>query len=500
MKKNPNSFQKIDFFLLGIILLIGFILRLYKINIPLADLHSWRQADTAAVARNFIRNGIDLLHPQFDDLSPNQSTAGLENPNGWRMVEFPIYNAIFAFFYKNFPQLSLVVWGRLTTIFFSLILTSVIYFLVLKEINRIAALFSAFVYAVFPFFVFFSRVVLPETTALSFSFLSILFLYLTFKPIENCTTKKKTKLIIKTNYFLYFLSIIFMALSILIKPTVIFYLLPPLFIFISLFKTKLVKNPLFYLYFILVFIPFFLWRQYIKNFPEGIPPSDWLFTSVNTYEGLKNIFFKPAFFRWIFFERINNLILGGYMTFFLLLGLLTKRQNLFIHSIILSAFLYLFTFQGGNVQHEYYQTIILPAIALSIGLGVETLLKKNNIFFSNFINIPIIILIFTLSFFFSYYKVKDFYYYPPELPQIASIINELTSPEDKIITDRSGDTTLLFLADRKGAPSIYKDPEELKKIGYRYLTTTNKDTIEKLKIEKKYQIIFENNYFALFKL
>ncbi|MGB9707247.1 MAG: glycosyltransferase family 39 protein [Microgenomates group bacterium] len=499
MKDQKNQWQKIDFLILGILLFIGFVLRIYKINIPLADLHSWRQADTAAVARNFVKDGIDLLHPRFDDLSANQSAAGLENPQGWRMVEFPIYNAIFAFLYKTFPQLSLVVWGRLTTIFFSLILISIIYYLALKEIGRVAAVSSAFVYTLFPFFVFFSRVILPETTALSFSFLSIFFLYLSFKK-ENLINKKKNKEIIKTHYPLYFLAILFMSFGLLVKPTVIFYLLPPLVIFISFFKKKVVRNPFFYLYFILVFIPLFLWRQYIKNYPEGIPPSDWLFTSVNTSEGLKNIFFKPAFFRWIFFERINNLILGGYLTFFFFLGILTKRKNFLIHSIILSMFFYLFTFQGGNVQHEYYQTIILPAIALAVGAGVDTLINKKAIFVSSLITVPVTISVFALSLFFSYYKVKDFYYFPPELPQIALVINELTKPEDKIITDRSGDTTLLFLSERKGAPSIYKDPEQLKKIGYRYLVTTNKETIEKLKNERKYQIVFENNYFVLFRL
>ena len=36
-----------------IILLLGFGVRLYKITSPIADWHSWRQADTASVTRNF---------------------------------------------------------------------------------------------------------------------------------------------------------------------------------------------------------------------------------------------------------------------------------------------------------------------------------------------------------------------------------------------------------------------------------------------------------------
>ena len=116
--------KKLDYFILSTILIIAFIFRLYQINTPLADLHSWRQADTASVARNYVKNGIDLFHPVYDDLSNVQS--GIDNPNGYRMVEFPIYNAIVAILYKIFPIFTLEIWGRLTTVIFSLIIISII--------------------------------------------------------------------------------------------------------------------------------------------------------------------------------------------------------------------------------------------------------------------------------------------------------------------------------------------------------------------------------------
>ena len=54
--KNNRNFKKKDWLILFLILFLALILRLYKIDIPLADFHSWRQADTAAVARNFLRS------------------------------------------------------------------------------------------------------------------------------------------------------------------------------------------------------------------------------------------------------------------------------------------------------------------------------------------------------------------------------------------------------------------------------------------------------------
>ena len=205
-----NRFRKIDVVILGCILAVALIFRLYKITAPLSDSYSWRQADTAAVARNFVRNGFTLFEPHYDDLSSIQS--GAENPTGLRFVEFPLYNAMFAGLYSLLPLVSIEVYGRLVTIFFSLLIIAIIYYLLLKEHSRLSACMGAMIYSIFPAFVFFSRVVLPETTAVAFSFLAMLFLYWW----QN--QKKGHKALI-----LFILSLVCYAVSILIKPTAVFY-------------------------------------------------------------------------------------------------------------------------------------------------------------------------------------------------------------------------------------------------------------------------------------
>ncbi len=484
--QQPNRFKLLDAVILFIIIVIAVAFRLYKINTPLADLHSWRQADTAAVTRNYVRNGVDLLHPRYDDLSSNQT--GMENPQGYRYVEFPLYNALVAEAYTYFPVVDLVQYGRLTSVFFSLFIIAILYYLSLKESSRITAIIAAGVYATFPFFVFFSRVILPETTSLSFIFISIFFLY-----VWSGTKRKKL------GFVYLILSMVTFAVSLLLKPPAIFYGIALLAMFIKKYKIGFLKNPFFYAFFILAGIPLGLWRIYMLKYPEGIPPNTWLITSVNTYQGLQSIFFRPAFFRWIFFERLNNYILGGYLTFFLVLGAIVKQKRYILYSILLSALTYLFVFQGGNVQHEYYQTFILPAVALFVGIGTAYVLEQREHFISPFITYPLVLVLFALSLFFSFYNVRGYYDYPPELPQIANIVKTITDPTDKIVTDREGDTTLLYLMDRKGAPSIYRDPPELKKLGYKYLVTLNQPEIQKLKGEN-YQVVFENNTFTMFAL
>src|SRR3989338_9766527 len=98
-------------FLLVSILLIAFFARMYRVTGSIADWHSWRQADTAAVARNFDKFGFTPFLPSYDDLSSVQS--GKENPRGYRLVEFPLYQTVGYFSFKLFSSFSLEICLRL---------------------------------------------------------------------------------------------------------------------------------------------------------------------------------------------------------------------------------------------------------------------------------------------------------------------------------------------------------------------------------------------------
>ena len=45
---------------------LGFMARAATIHSPLFDFHSWRQADTATISRNFVRENFNPLYPQID--------------------------------------------------------------------------------------------------------------------------------------------------------------------------------------------------------------------------------------------------------------------------------------------------------------------------------------------------------------------------------------------------------------------------------------------------
>ena len=66
------------------------------------------------MAQLYVINGIDLLHPRYQDLSNIQS--GKDNPMGWRMVEFPLYQGVAAMLALGMPSVSVDVWLRLISI------------------------------------------------------------------------------------------------------------------------------------------------------------------------------------------------------------------------------------------------------------------------------------------------------------------------------------------------------------------------------------------------
>ena len=86
-----------------------------------------------SIADNFIKNGINMLYPTYDDISSIQS--GIDNPKGLRMVEFPIVNAFTAgiILLGNLQQQEVLV-GRLVSVFFSIMALLGIYY-VGKELS-----------------------------------------------------------------------------------------------------------------------------------------------------------------------------------------------------------------------------------------------------------------------------------------------------------------------------------------------------------------------------
>src|SRR5690606_17645264 len=129
----------------------------------------------------------------------------------------------------------------------------------------------------------------------------------------------------------------------------------------------------------------------------------WLFN-----EG--NIRFKGAFFYWIFGERISKLILGYVGVTLLFMGIFRRNAEKFILplSFLLSALLYVTVMARGNVQHDYYQILILPTIALFMGRGVGFIFTLENRV-NRIIGVAMVVCITALTLSLSWYYIRDYF-------------------------------------------------------------------------------------------
>lgn len=450
--QNLKSNNKLLTFVLLLILFIGaFVVRLYRFNSPIADWHSWRQADTSAVSRNFVKNGFDILHPTFEDIS--NVPSGLDNPKGYRFVEFPIYNILQASGYTFIGKITLEEWGRLVTIIMSLFSTLFIFLLAKKYIGKVGGAFAAGFFAFLPYSIYYSRVILPDPSMVTATLACIYF-------FDRYASSKNVKGFI----WLLFALLSGMA-ALLLKPYAAFFFLPLLVIAWDSWKWGLFKKPLLYGAALIVGIPLIWWRLWMRQFPEGIPVSDWLFNG-------GNIRFTGAFFYWIFAERISKLILGYWGAVIIMMAFLSKKKSLlFISSFVVSSLLYVTVIARGNVQHDYYQILIIPSLAFLFGLGADALLSQ---FDNKKMGIGILVASSVFMLMFGWYQVRDYFNINnPSIVVAGKVADSILPKNAKVIALLDGDTSFLYQTNRQGWASLEKDVPVMVQMGADYLILAN---------------------------
>ncbi len=540
---------------------LAFFVRLYRINYPLADWHSFRQVDTASVTREYVKNGIDILHPKYHDLSNVQSGSrtnigfyrtflislekyptlhrtyhqinGIrktitspvtniflpqseqkseeteptptdlpDNVDGWRMVEFPFINAGIAVILRIFPQLPLVPTSRFVSVLFSIGTLFFLYKFVKDLSGKNVAFISALTFAVLPYSIYYSRAILPEPGMLFFSMFSIW--------AFNSWLQSRNKV-----FFLY--SVTGFALALLLKPFVLFILPVYLALFLQKTKFNLLKLLSLGLFLIFSIIPLYYWRKWIQAFPSGIPASDWLYNS-------NGILFRPSWFYWLGYQRITKLFLGYFGLIFLMLSFiplsLSKVKNFKIKELIkrfitssyfiliswwLGILGYFVIIATGNVQHDYYQNLLLPLICWSVGIGSLHTHKILEKFFQNkkllSINMSVIgvVILYVLMIQQSWGQVAGYFNVNRwDYVEAGKFVDDSTPSDAKIIAPALGDTTFLFQTNRTGWP-VGSNIDQKIANGANYYVTVNYDD-EARELEQKYEVVEKNKDFLLLKL
>lgn len=480
MKKNIIS----SWFLAGVlaIALLTIGLRSYKLTAPIADWHSFRQVDTAAVARYFVKFGMNPLRPRYEDLSNIQS--GKDNPFGYRMVEFPVYQMLAVALRGLSHSISLDIWLRIVTISASVGTAILLIFLMKTLINPYVGLLSGLTYAILPYSMYYGRVTLPDTLA---SFFAVAGVY-TLLVVPVGTGKREN--------LVFLSSMLLSALALLTKPTAGFLLLPIPYILYRKYGLSISFILRACVYGLIALVPFYLWRQWILHFPEGIPASDWLFNK-------GDIRFKGAWFYWLFSQRIGSLILGYWGLVPLGIGLMMpaeKKEGWTLRLLLFGGLMYLIVFASGNVQHDYYQIMLLPWISLYVGKGLWYMVTNRS--FSRLMAIVIAITCIGFASAFSWYTIHTYYWINrPEILEAGAKADAILPKDAKVIAPYNGDTTFLYATNRQGWPLGFDIDQKIKMGATAYVTVSPTDSDWETKtLAETYTVLVRNDKFAIIDL
>ena len=404
---------------ISFLLSLAFCLRIYNVQSPILGVHSWRQADTAAMARNFYENGYNFFYPQID-------WGG--NLTGYCQTEFPIYSFFIAILYKFFGVHESI--GRLVSISFSLVAIYFLYKLCLEITgNKKLAFWSSFFYTIIPTNIYYSRTFQPESLVLMSAISGT---YFFCKWIKSDQKK----------YF--FISSLLICLACLVKVVPAFYLFLPLtYLAWQKFKYKMFSNLNLYLYASIIIIPTFAWyfhsyqvaNEYGLSFGFGSERFGWNFQRLGvTFEQI------------IYFIAVRHLLILGFIA--MIFGIFCKREKeeeIFFDLLFVSNILYILIFANLNSFHEYYQLCFLIPASIYMGKAFTRFAYSRV-----WINIILVVFVLAGSLFYSIEYMAKENSSGSELFELAQIIKQNVPKDSLIVATTGNDPTLLYLSDRKG--------------------------------------------------
>lgn len=337
------------YLLLGLIV-ISLPYRFYNFTFPLLDSNFFRQTQTATIALNFYKSGINLLRTELDIFG-----LGKER---YLTLEFPLYQAIVSLFYKIFFVSD--IWGRTITIISGYIAALYLYkLIILLTGRRQIAFLTTFFFLFTPLNIFYLRSVMIDP------FVVMLLLIGTYYGCLWITNKSVLNFVIGT---------IFLSLGFIHKGLYGPFWLLPLVIY-SIKKAGYKDRLILRLCLILFpLMALFLWQNHVNRtnslfgheyFTTGnISHLEWNFGSLEERLVLK-----------VWVTRIRMLVNGIFLKpglIFFLVGLFYVRKydrNNFLFYWLVSQILY-FVILFRIQQHTYYQLIMIPAISAVTGIGL----------------------------------------------------------------------------------------------------------------------------------
>ena len=414
---------------------IGFVVRIPRLNDSIYERFSFRQTQTAFGIRYFANESLNPLNAQVPVLGPP-----------WKIpMEFPLFQLIAALPSK-YLRIDEAISGRISaTVFF--LLSSILLFLILQQTNgKSIARISLPIFLLTSFSLEWGSAVLIDWLSVALT-LSGIYLIIVHKKLNS---NFSLKLILALAVFI---------LASLTKVTTTVPWIIAFVLFTNSKTKKLMDKKSFTITSLLFlsYIPFMYWNTIANRIKSENP-----FTGFLVSDAMNNWNFGSVRQRllpnnyFVIFERIDNLIIGS--TFYLIViitvvALIKQIDLTFFNFYLFTSLFSVAIFFNLYLVHDYYLIAIYPAIiamlSIILGSGLELLLKNQKYQIVTQLPVIFVVLLTYISPIGKGY-LNDFRT-DSGIPDASQFIQSQTEKNSKIIMlGCDWDPTLLYFADRKG--------------------------------------------------
>ncbi len=326
--------------------------KFYAFGRPILDHHAWRQADTAAIARNFYADGMRFFYPEVDWGGPG--------PN-YCETEFPLYSYAAAALYHVAGVREWL--GRLLALAAYALQLLLVYKIGRRLVTPGAALGATFLFAISPIAGFMGRAFMPESWVLAASLASAFF-FLRWLDDGHAGD--------------FFDAAAFLALAGALKLTA-FHLLIWFAALALRYRRFELRSPAPWLVLAGAFLPAAMWyyhahQLYLKT---GLTFGIWV--AGDKWATLETLA-SGDFYRKMLSENLaaNVLTWPGLVLALAGVALLVARRTAFRYKILTwlgAAAIYLLVLARGAYAHDYYSLPVVAPAALAGGYAAAEGLK-----------------------------------------------------------------------------------------------------------------------------
>jgi len=437
--------------MLWLLLAAGLLVRLPHLGMLPLGVHSWRQSDTAAVARNFHENGYRFAMPQVD--------WGGSTP-GYVESEFPLYPYTAAIAYELVGVREIV--PRAVSVVGYLLGACALYAFVNRVIGMDVALWSVAFFLFLPLNIYYSRAIMPEAWMIASSVGGVYFFY-------RWTQTSRVRDLLASG--------ILVALAALLKLPALYLALPIAYLAWLRNRRDWWRQPALWVYACVVPVAVSGWYLHAHDLAVhgGVSFGIWGYGSDKW--GNWGLVASPSFWNAVVFRSLAErwLTWVGFPLFLagLVLPRRTPAERVF-DVWLLAILIYFVIVARGNFVHEYYQFPFMPVAVVYLGKAFAR--APHVPFLRVALGVAVLAIGLLSGLRYTEYLSKENPARSEEV-HVAMLVRECADrPNDRIVTAEDGNPTLLYLSHRKGwivgrNPSA-EELDEMRREGARCLAGT----------------------------